>query len=139
MNEVFDDTSRRALTEYRLNKAKITLNEVNILLESELYNTAVNRIYYACYYATIALLVSKNIQANTHAGVKQMLGLHFISTNRISAELGRFYTQLFNDRMSGDYDDFVTFNKQMIEEVLPKAIKYISEVEKLLNEELFQI
>ena len=48
------DQGKRELIQYRLNRAKDTLNEVNLLVENKLWNTAVNRLYYACYYAVIA-------------------------------------------------------------------------------------
>lgn len=35
------------LINYRMNRAKETLNEVNLHIGNELWNTAVNRLYYA--------------------------------------------------------------------------------------------
>lgn len=37
------------LSKYRLEKANETLLEIDILVQNELWNTAVNRMYYACY------------------------------------------------------------------------------------------
>lgn len=45
----------------------------------------------------------------------------------------RFYTQMFNYRISGDYDDFIMFDSEIIEEILPQAKLFIDEIEKLLN------
>ncbi|NOX85387.1 MAG: HEPN domain-containing protein [Chlorobi bacterium] len=75
-----NDTERKDLINYRLSRARSTLNEVSVLVDNELWNTAVNRLYYACYYAVIALLLHNKIQAQTHGGVRQMFGLHFIKT-----------------------------------------------------------
>ena len=47
------------------------------------YNTAVNRLYYACFYAVNALLLKYGIPAHTHNGTKSMLGLHFVSNGKI--------------------------------------------------------
>lgn len=76
MKQTLDEESVKALINYRLQHAKDTLAEVRSITESGFYNTAVNRLYYACYYAVIALLVKQNIIAQTHAGAKQMLGLY---------------------------------------------------------------
>ena len=74
---------RDELVNYRIAKAKTTLEEVKLHIENELWNTAINRLYYACYYAVIALLLDKGIQPKSHTGVRQMFGLHFIKTGII--------------------------------------------------------
>lgn len=75
-----NDDQKQELINYRFKKAKETLLEIDLHVENELWNTAINRLYYACYYAVNALLLSKDIKAQTHAGVRQMFGLHFIKT-----------------------------------------------------------
>jgi hypothetical protein len=35
------------------------------------WNKAINRMYYACFYAVSALLASKNINITSHAGLRQ--------------------------------------------------------------------
>lgn len=69
-----NDQERKELVHYRINRAKDTLEEVNIHVENELWNTTVNRLYYACYYAVSALLLQHEIKAQTHAGIRQMFG-----------------------------------------------------------------
>ena len=44
---------RQELVNYRINKAKETLQAVDILIENKFWTTSVNRLYYACYYAVI--------------------------------------------------------------------------------------
>jgi uncharacterized protein (UPF0332 family) len=136
MKQSLDKESVKALVEYRLQHAKTTFAEVDSITESGFYNTAVNRLYYACYYAVIALLVKHNIPAQTHAGVKQMLGLHFVTTKKLNPEYARFYAQMFNNRISGDYDDFITFDLEMIEELIPQAQLFIEVIEKLIEEDI---
>jgi len=58
---------RQELVKYRIVKARETFNEVELHVENKLWNTAINRLYYACYYAVIALLIEKDIQAQTHS------------------------------------------------------------------------
>jgi uncharacterized protein (UPF0332 family) len=96
---------RQELLKYRTSKARATFKEVELHIENKLWNTAVNRLYYSCYCAVIALLIDIEIQAQTHGGVRQMVGLHFIKTGIIENELGKFYTDIFDMRQTGDYDD----------------------------------
>ena len=84
MKETLDEQSRKALVSYRLERADETMKEAEILAREQHYNAAANRLYYACYYAASALLVSNTISASTHAGVKTMLGMHFVSKGILS-------------------------------------------------------
>lgn len=44
------------LIEYRLQQAEQTIEEVNKLIENDLFNIAVNRIYYGMFYCLPALV-----------------------------------------------------------------------------------
>jgi uncharacterized protein (UPF0332 family) len=120
------------LIKYRINRAKETLSEVEDLMNLGYYNTAVNRIYYACYYAVNALITQKGLKAKRHDGIRQMFGLHFIKTGLIPKEFGKYYTDLFDRRQTGDYDDFVDYDKETVEELYKPADDFISLIEKLL-------
>jgi uncharacterized protein (UPF0332 family) len=124
------EEERSLLVTYRLQRAKETLAEADNLIKDEFYNAAVNRLYYACYYAVIALLIKNNIAAQTHQGVKQMFSLHFIANGKINKQYSLFYGRLFNDRMSGDYDDFIQYNSEMIARLRPQSEEFISIIEK---------
>ncbi|PKP45625.1 MAG: DNA-binding protein [Bacteroidetes bacterium HGW-Bacteroidetes-11] len=121
------------LINYRFTRAKETLGEIHLHVENELWNTAVNRIYYACFYAVSALLLKHNINATTHSGVRQMFGLHFIKTGIVPKESGKFFSDIFDMRQTGDYDDFVVFDKEDVLSMLLAADKLIIEIENLLS------
>ena len=125
--------SRDAIVAYRREKAHKTLNEIPILIEHEMWNTAVNRLYYACFYAVNALLISRQIETKTHAGALRMLSLHFTKTQELSIELNRFYTDLFDNRQTGDYADFTYFDKETVEEIHKQAIVFVDAIEKLIG------
>lgn len=81
----------------------------------------------------IALLVKNNIAAQTHGGARQMFGLHFVKTGLISKDLGKFYTDIFDKRQTGDYDDYVDFNEEDVVGFIEPAKRMIFEIEKLLS------
>lgn len=132
MKEQLNESSIDALVEYRYQRASEALNEVPYLKSQGYYNTALNRLYYACYYATIALLLKHGLTPVTHAGVKQMLGMHFVSKGLLSRENGRSFSLLFERRHSSDYDDFVYSNAEEIDDLLVKAEEYIKAIGNLL-------
>ncbi len=126
---------RTEMVIYRINRAKETLKEVSILIENELWTTAINRIYYACYYAVSGLLLHYRINSQTHSGTRQMFGLHFVKTGIVSKELGKFYSNIFNLRHTGDYDDFVEFDKNEVIINLKPANNLIDSIEQIINTE----
>ncbi len=134
MKETLDDQSRASLVQYRLKRAKEALEEADILKKESHFNAAANRLYYACFYAASALLISEGIAAQTHAGVKMMLGMHFVSKGLLANEHGKTFSRLFEIRHSGDYDDFVYCDKELIEEYQPKVQRFIEETDELLKQ-----
>ncbi|MBR2618067.1 MAG: HEPN domain-containing protein [Paludibacteraceae bacterium] len=132
MKETFDKESKIALINYRTERAYETLNEAQYNADGGFYVAAINRMYYACYYAVIALLLKYEISAQTHSGVRSMLGLHFVSKGIVSKEDGKTFNDLFEKRHSGDYDDFVICDQEMVDNLLPKAKHFIDAISQLL-------
>ena len=132
MKESFDKESKNALINYRIERAYETLKEAQYNADGDFYVAAINRMYYACYYAVIALLLKHEIAAQTHSGVRSMFGLHFVSKGIVSKEDGKTFNDLFEKRHSGDYDDFVICDKEMVEHLLPKAKHFIDTISELI-------
>ena len=133
MKENLDKESRDSLIAYRIERAYGSLKEAELMVQGDFYNAAINRLYYACYYMAVALLLKKNISAQTHSGVKTMLGMHFISKGKLSISASKIFATLFEKRHSSDYDDFVYCDKEMIDELYPKAEASIEEVRELIE------
>ena len=133
MKQQLTEQERFDLMIYRLQRAHETMKEALVMSRESFYNAAVNRLYYACYYAAIALLIKNEIQPQTHNGVKTMLGLHFVSKGKLSREHGNTFNTLFEKRQSGDYDDFVFCDQEMVDELYPRAVKFVDDVKNLLQ------
>ena len=140
MNETLDEQSKKELIGYRLDRAHETIQEAKLLAKEGYYNAAANRLYYACFYAALALFVANGISTATHTGVKSMLGLHFVSKGLLEKEHGKTFSRLFEIRHSGDYDDFAYCDKEMTNEYTPKAEAFIAKIKDLLldNNKLVQ-
>jgi uncharacterized protein (UPF0332 family) len=131
-----NNTEREELVEYRLAKAFTNIKEVDILVENHLWSTALNRIYYSCYYAVTALMVKNQFNPQTHGGVRKLFGLHFIKTGIIPNELGKFFSDVFDLRQTGDYDDFVEIKEDDVLALLPKAKELIVTIEEIIHRAL---
>lgn len=124
---------RQDIVAYRLRKANQLLHDVDVLIENELWNSTINRMYYACFHAVSALLIKNGIQVKTHMGVRQAFGLHFVKTGLISLEFGRVFSRIYDKRQSSDYDDFIEFTKEEVEKLYPQIKAFVMAVEKLVN------
>ncbi|MFW5700967.1 MAG: HEPN domain-containing protein [Cyclobacteriaceae bacterium] len=126
--------SKEDLINYRIDRAKDTLDDAHILADKGKWNSAINRLYYSAYYAVIALLLRDDLKPTTHNGAKSNFSEYFIKTGKIDKELGKIFSQLFTWRQKGDYDDLFDFDKDIVLPYLEPVKKLISEVERLIAE-----
>jgi uncharacterized protein (UPF0332 family) len=119
---------------YRLHRAKDTIAEVEVLIQNKYWNTAINRLYYACFYAVGALLVKHGIETSSHSGCRQKFGQQFVQKGKISKELARHYSELFEKRQKGDYNDFFDFDEETVLRLYQPSLLFIERIEELINE-----
>ena len=118
--------TKEDLINYRLLRAKDTFDDAQILAEKNKWNSTINRLYYAAYYAIMALLLNSDLKPTTHNGVKSNFPEYFIKTDKIPKEFGKIYSQLFTWRQKGDYNDLFDFDKD-------KVIPYFDPVKRLIG------
>lgn len=128
-----NERTKNDLIIYRLKRSKETLNEVKTLLKLKYYNTAINRLYYSAFYSVLALFLKYNINAKTHAGIRQKFGQEFIIKALISKESGKLYSELHDKRQKGDYTDFFDFTEEDVKSLLEPTRILISEIETIIN------
>ena len=124
---------RQTLIDYRLQKSLDTLDEAEILIFNQMYSGAVNRLYYACFYSVLALLMDIELYSKTHKGVIKLFNENFIKTTKIPKEYGLFYNQLFNSRMENDYSDFVEIESEVVIDWLNKSKDFINTIIELIK------
>lgn len=121
------------LINYRINRAFETLKEAEKMLENEFWNASINRIYYACFYAVSGLLLKKGVDTSTHKGIRQMFGLHFVQTGLVSRESGKFFSDLYDRRQTGDYDDYALYDKETASCLTLLAKDFVTEIDTLIR------
>ena len=125
--------SKEDLVKYRLFRAKDTLDDARILAEKQKWNSTINRLYYASYYAVTALLLVNDFNPTTHNGAKSNFSEYFIKTNKIDKEFGKIYSQLFTWRQKCDYDDLFDFSQEKVEPYFEPVEKLIDLIEGIIN------
>ncbi|GHV69687.1 DNA-binding protein [Bacteroidia bacterium] len=127
------EEERNAIITLRVQKAQESLLEAKDIMKLGHWRVTANRLYYACYYVSIALLIKFGFFAKTHSGVVNLLGLHFVSQGIISKEQGKFYSKLFELRQSGDYDDWAIIESVDVLPLITPAEEYIYTIKKLIE------
>lgn len=119
--------------QYRIDRANETIEEVRVHIENRFWNTAINRMYYACFYAVSALLARDKIEVSSHSGVRQKFGENFVKIGRIDRDLAKHFTELFEKRHKGDYNDFYDYDEETVLRLYPVSQRFIEEITKILN------
>jgi uncharacterized protein (UPF0332 family) len=91
-------------------------------------------MYYACYYALTALLLQKGVEVKSHAGMRQMLGLHYVKVGLFSDRLSRFFYEIHGYKNDGDYKEFVEFDREFVIEQYVQAIELVNTADTILKQ-----
>ena len=121
----------RALVHYRLGEAREPLEEARLLARESRWRGALNRVYYAIFYATLALLAVRQLASSRHSGVIALFHREFVRPGLFVREWARYLDIAFNLRNRTDYQDFITPDVVQIEELLEAAGHFITEAERL--------
>lgn len=101
---MIEEGTRQRIERY-LALARRVLRTGYLALEDDDCITAVNRAYYAIFYAANALLVTKGLERSKHSGVIAAFRQHFVKTGVIEVKYSDFYGVVMEDRHKGDYDE----------------------------------
>jgi uncharacterized protein (UPF0332 family) len=97
----------QSLIKYRIEQAREALEDAALLLDAGRYRAAANRLYYACFYAVIAALLTRRLQYSKHAAVIAFFDREFIRSGQLPKEYSRTMHRAFNERQQDDYMPFV--------------------------------
>jgi uncharacterized protein (UPF0332 family) len=123
----------QALLRYRLDQARETLREAGILLANDAYRGAINRAYYAMFYALLALLATKQLGTSRHSAAIALFDREFVKTGVFPAELSQALHLAFERRQTHDYGEIVEADRASAEEALAGARAFVDEVERYLT------
>ncbi len=124
--------NREDYIRYRLQRSEESYEDALILAKNQRWNAVVNRLYYACFYAVIALLLQNNIETQSHDGTRTQFGLHFVKTGLIDKKYGKLYTKLFDFRQKGDYGDLYDYDGPTISPLISSVREFIDVIKQLM-------
>ena len=82
--------AQKTLVKLWMQKAEESLDSADLELSAGHANFAVNRLYYACFYAATALLLRDGKQFARHSAVKSEFGRTYIKPGLVDAKWNKF-------------------------------------------------
>ena len=121
------------LIQVRLQQAKESLEEAETLYRSALLRGAINRAYYAMFYAVLALTVLRQETTSKHSGVIAFFDKEFVKSGIFSKELSKSLHLAFQRRQENDYGDVFLVNDEDARLALLEASSFVASIEKYLE------
>lgn len=97
------------------------------------YDSCASRSYYAMFFASEAVLLTKNLSASSHKGVISLFGEHFVKTGIFDRELGKTLSDAYDKRLLGDYGIGISVNETEAKEVLETAQNFVKKLKNYLE------
>ena len=124
---------RTEIVRYWWSKAEGSLASAQREFEAQSYSYAVNRLYYAMFYAVSAVLLERRLSFKKHSGVRATFHREFIKTGLLETKWGKFYDQLFEDRQEGDYIALTEFDRDYVEDQLARCTQFLEKIRPFIS------
>lgn len=131
-----NDEDRSNLINYRLEQAGETVQDVYLLIKNNRLRSAINRIYYGMFYSLLALGLAHDFETSKHSQLIGWFNKNFIHSGKINSKYGKIINKAFNRRTKGDYDAFVEFEKEIVEEMYIEMQDFIQNIKYLLDNKI---
>lgn len=118
---------------YRMNHATETLDTAKLCMEHKRYKDAINRCYYAAFYAVKAVLALEGTDFKRHKDVVAYFNQNYVETNVFNRETGKRLGRLKRKRETSDYDDFYMVSYDEAQEQYEAAKLIVKDVQKFLK------
>ena len=129
-----EDAARREVGLY-IDHARRMLDVAEHNLSDGFCESAINRAYYAIFYAANAILATQGLSRSKHSGVIAAFRLHFVKPGAIEVEYGDIYGRVMDDRHISDYDVEALIEPERARVDLDDAHRFVNRIGDYLREE----
>ena len=126
-------TEKEAIRIY-IDAAKEALESAQYNLEGGFDGVAVNRAYYAFFYAASALLLTMEITRSKHSGVLAAFREHYVKPGLFPAEDSIAYGEAFELRNISDYEMLGNIDRDQAIAVIENANQFVDRCNAFLKE-----
>ena len=119
------DQKTHHLCRYRLEQAEEALSEADLLLNAGHFRGAINRAYYAMFYAIQILVVKNKVKVSKHSGVISYFDREFVKPGIIDKEFSKWLHRLFDLRQDADYGDMFEPSDDQCRQAVEQARQFV--------------
>lgn len=119
------DQKTHHLCRYRLEQAKEALSEADLLQNAGHFRGAINRAYYAMFYAIQVLVVQNKVKVSKHSGVISYFDREFVKPGIIDKEFSKWLHRLFDLRQDADYGDMFETSEDQCRQAVEQARQFV--------------
>lgn len=116
-----------------IERAEKYIKSAELLLENEDHESCVSRIYYAMFYASQAVLLTKNLSYSSHKGTLSAFGQHFVKTGIFAKAMSKSLHLAFEKRTLGDYSHTFLIRKEEADELMKQGKSFVEQIAEYLN------
>ena len=122
------DQKTHHLCRYRLEQAEDALSEADLLLNAGHFRGAINRAYYAMFYAIQVLVVKNKVKVSKHSGVISYFDREFVKPGIIDKEFSKWLHRLFDLRQDADYGDMFEPSDDQCRQAVEQARQFVRRI-----------
>ncbi len=116
-----------------LDGAREALRNARYNLDGDFYGVAINRAYYAFFYAATALLLTLDLTRSKHSGVMGSFRERFVKAGIFSVQDSQAYGDAFQTRNTTDYQMAGRADKAQAQAIVENARHFVGRCEIYLT------
>lgn len=128
-----DQEKQMTLARIWMEKAHDALSSARIECNAGQYAFAINRLYYAVFYAVSSACAAEGREYGKHTAVRAAFNKDFVATGRVPAEMGKLFNRLFDDRQEADYAPLRNFVVEDVKDRFELVEEFLHLFEDLLK------
>ena len=125
--------NRRQNAAREMSRATEAIDDAMVLLDAFRWSAATTRAYFAAFHAVRALLYRLGLEVKSHAGVRQLLALHYVKPGILNVEDARLVSALARTREDADYAPDFKATEEMARADVEAAATFLRKAESLLD------
>lgn len=127
------DDLKQLVPSYWLDRSEEAVAAASLAVKNGLLVSAVNRAYYAVFYAACALLAKEGKEYGKHSAVRAAVNRDLVKSGKLTAEYGELFNTLFEERNEGDYAAFKNFAQGDVSLWVDKARAFLTVARNMLS------
>ena len=118
---------------YRIQRANEAIDDAQADLDQGRFNSASNRVYYAMFYAALALLATRDLSSSRHSGVIALFHENFVKVGAFPRELAHYLGRALEMRSNTDYRIMPPPEPAQLREMLDNARSFVKKVAEMVQ------